>query len=70
MSFVQVFNLDPGSVTELFLELRTRVCQDTDTSVDSAPPPVKLGDVNGSAEPEARHMWAMIEVGVGRRYGW
>ena len=61
-SIPQVFKLDPGSVRDLFLALRSCGRQGEE-SANSSETPLSTGNLEGEAvEPEVRRMWAMLEV--------
>lgn len=55
----QVFKLDPDSVRDLFLELRGRSSKEFE---GHSMPQFMRSHLEARVEPEARRMWAMIEV--------
>ena len=57
--FTQVFKFDPGSAVGLSSELRSRGRRKVVLS--RAGP---LEDSDASTDPDVRHMWAIIEVGI------
>eukprot|EP00752_Nemacystus_decipiens_P004263 g3894.t1 len=56
----EVFKLDPGSVGDLFLALRSRCSEELEDSSETPLAPEHL-EIE-AVEPEVRRMWAMIEV--------